>query len=252
MTPAERAKIEAADAKWVRPPQSFIDRWNTVWTVRCKVSHFAPLKDEILGKYDPENAPDPLHTFRAYDDIWLTYEEAMRVLEECQWAPGQTNLSGCLQTAHSRVAVPFTFGAHSQNVNLASIAVYNDDIEELFFGFGGDYAYGFTISNLNTAFHATSSKLRKIHGILPVSNNCTFNSWASMATNLESFRLYGLATSIDVHWCSKLDFASIEYMVDNARNTTAITITLHPEAYARLTDELIATAAEKQITFATA
>ena len=48
-----------------------------------------------------------------------------------------------------------------------------------------------------------------------------------------------------------LSLDSIQYLIAYAANTSPITITLHPDAYARLTDELIAQATEKQITFAT-
>lgn len=237
----------------------FIDMWNSVWTVKCCFNHLNdPLTDRVLGKYDPENAPDAQHPFRAYDDVWLTYEEALQVIKEYQWAPGQNNLSGCLQNAHSRVAVPFTFGAHSQAINLASIAVYNDDIEEVCFAFG-PYTWGFQISKLDTAFHATRSKLRKIHGILPVQANCTFNGWVSGAVNLESFRLYGLAGDISVSSCPKLDLETFRYMITKAANTKAITITVHPEVYAKIGDEaneewhaLLDKAASKNITIASA
>ena len=57
---------------------------------------------------------------------------------------------------------------------------------------------------------------------------------------LEEVRLRRLMVNIDLSYCAKLSLASVEYMVANATNTAAITITLHPEAYARLTDELIA------------
>lgn len=259
VTAAQKAQIEAEDAAWTRPPQAFIDMWNSVWTVRCKFNHFDPLKDHVLGKYDPENAPDAQHPFRAYDDVWLSYEEALRVIEEYQWAPGQTNLGGCLQAAHSRVAVPFVFGAHSQDVRLASIAVYNDDIEEVCFAFGVSYAHGFQISKLDTAFHATASKLRKIHGILPVRADCTFNAWVAGATNLESFRLYGLAGDIIVSACPKLNLETFRYMITKAANTKAITIKVHPEVYAKIGDEgneewhaLLDKAASKNITIASA
>lgn len=70
-------------------------------------------------------------------------------------------------------------------------------------------------------------------------------------TQLRSFRLRQLAYDIDLHWSPLIDLESIQYMVDNATNTAPINITLHPDAHARLTEELIAQAAEKQITFAT-
>lgn len=48
-----------------------------------------------------------------------------------------------------------------------------------------------------------------------------------------------------------LSLDSIQYLVDNAANTSPITVTLHPDAYARLTDEIITAATAKQINFAT-
>lgn len=47
-----------------------------------------------------------------------------------------------------------------------------------------------------------------------------------------------------------LSLDSIQYLVANAANTTPITVTLHPDAYARLTDEIITAATAKQINFA--
>ena len=48
-----------------------------------------------------------------------------------------------------------------------------------------------------------------------------------------------------------LSLDSIQYLVTNAANTSPITVTLHPDAYARLTDEIITAATAKQINFAT-
>lgn len=68
---------------------------------------------------------------------------------------------------------------------------------------------------------------------------------------LEEIRIKSLKSNIFFADSPLLSLTSIQYMVDNAANTTPITITLHPDAYARVTEELIAQAAEKQITFAT-
>lgn len=45
---------------------------------------------------------------------------------------------------------------------------------------------------------------------------------------------------------------SLQFMVSKANNTSPITITLHPDAFARLTDEILEQAAAKNITFAEA
>ena len=53
----------------------------------------------------------------------------------------------------------------------------------------------------------------------------------------------------------KLSVESVRYIIENRWSDgvfgqMAFTLTLHPEAYARVTDEIFAAAAEKQITIA--
>lgn len=67
--------------------------------------------------------------------------------------------------------------------------------------------------------------------------------------NLESFTVR-ISSDFNLSNASKVTYDSIEYMVSNAINTSPIIITLHPDAYARVTDELFALAAEKNITIA--
>lgn len=67
--------------------------------------------------------------------------------------------------------------------------------------------------------------------------------------NLESFTVR-ISSDFNLSNASKVTYDSIEYMVSNAINTSPIIITLHPDAYARVTDELFALAAEKSITIA--
>ncbi len=98
------------------------------------------------------------------------------------------------------------------------------------------------------------SRLRKIDGRIRLDKltNTNFNQSFSGCTALETINFSELPCSIAFKDCPKLSLESIEYMVANAANTKPITITLHADAFARLTEELIAEAAEKQITFATA
>lgn len=67
---------------------------------------------------------------------------------------------------------------------------------------------------------------------------------------LEEVCIYKLRYNISFVSCSLLSLDSLRYMVANAANTAAITITLQPDAYARVTDEIFALAAEKNITIA--
>ena len=50
---------------------------------------------------------------------------------------------------------------------------------------------------------------------------------------LEEANIYGIKASIEIKASPRLSLASIVYMVENAANTSAITITLHATAYAR-------------------
>lgn len=94
-------------------------------------------------------------------------------------------------------------------------------------------------------FHGCNN-LRKILGgmLRGVSNT------ALSLPKLEEFYASGVSASVNLSAAPNVLYVSIEHLVANAANTSAITITLHPDAYARVTDELFALAAEKNITIA--
>ena len=54
---------------------------------------------------------------------------------------------------------------------------------------------------------------------------------------LEEVRIYKLKYNISFVSCPLLSFDSLRYMVANAANTAAITITVHPDVYAKLTGD---------------
>lgn len=76
--------------------------------------------------------------------------------------------------------------------------------------------------------------------------------------NLEYFRMKGLRKDFSIRELSKVKLSTLAYLIEHATNTTAITVTVHPDVYARLTDaddtewhQVFTTAAGKEITFAT-
>lgn len=109
------------------------------------------------------------------------------------------------------------------------------------------------VSSITTAFTGCR-KLKCIIGVLDLLYVSTdfgvFDTFKDCIA-LEDVQLKNLKYNILFRNSSLLSLDSISYMVTNAANTSPITITLHPDAYARLTDELIAQATEKQINFAT-
>ena len=108
----------------------------------------------------------------------------------------------------------------------------------------------FTPSNVKNTFRYCES-LRLIDGTIDLSGITGNIRLCDVCPALEEIRIKNLKSNIFFADSPLLSLTSIQYMVDNAANTTPITITLHPDAHARLTEELIAQAAEKQITFAT-
>jgi len=115
------------------------------------------------------------------------------------------------------------------------------------------------IGDFTTTFH-TCSNLKEIDGVLDVSNMTSpiYYPTFMLDGRLEDVWISGLKYSANFQDCKSLSLASLQYLVDNAANTTAITITVHPDVYSKLTDEnntewnaLLALAAEKNITFAT-
>lgn len=145
-------------------------------------------------------------------------------------------------------------GAFMQCANLEVVQFYKSK---------GSIIYA---SELYNAFY-NCQKLREIAEILTVyrptllTTNMFYNCKA-----LESVKLGHLGTDISFKDSPLLSYESIKYLVDNAANTAAITVTVHPTTYSYLTgtaqptvevggttDEwqaLVTTAQGKQISFA--
>ena len=105
-------------------------------------------------------------------------------------------------------------------------------------------------------------KLGKVIGILDI-RNVTSNSYETRifynCELLEYVRISNLKVSISFAQSPLLSLESLQYLINNASNTSAITVTVHADVYAKIQDEsntdwhsLLALAQEKQITFATA
>lgn len=94
-----------------------------------------------------------------------------------------------------------------------------------------DYPDRNSVVKISTAFYYCN-KLRKVQGILQIryvpNGTLLFNG----NPLLEYILLYGLKDSIELKQSSKLGKESILYMIQNSAATSAITITLHPDAYA--------------------
>lgn len=203
----------------------FADEWNVAWGA--------------YGRYDPANAPDALHPFMG-NDIWMTYEDAVKI-KSYYSGVNRSNLVCAYLNYPFRVLPPLRQNDNQQTVcSRAFMDATNLEVVNLS-GVKASEPWG---------MFSRCSKLHTITGFLSLVGNSTVSQMFQGCASLVNIKLVGLAVSISFGDSPLLSLASMQYLVANAANTTAITITLHADAYARLTDELIAQATERQITFA--
>lgn len=207
--------------------ESFNDYWNRLFTVNGIISPTSGVKTHVVGKYDPENAPDPQHPYKAYD-MWLTYEEALDVVKAHSWGYGKCNMVGAMSGCRAKVAAPFVFQGTGK-YDLTHM-VYNDtSIEEIGMFHSSGYVWEY-VTSLEAALF--SGNLRKVHGWIRVDPSCKFSY--AFGSNLELLRLMEIKTNINFSGCSKLNLESFQYLIQMASNSSPITITVHPKVYYKL------------------
>lgn len=93
--------------------------------------------------------------------------------------------------------------------------------------------------------------LKYIYGTLVFGSGSNLSGVFEYCQSLEEVRIKNLGKSLQIAQSPKLSLDSVAFMVQNAANTSPITITLHTDVFAKLTGELLAAAAEKNITLTT-
>ena len=221
VTAAERTAIEKADAAWTEPPRSFID-----------------LFDKAAGAYGRYNTETGFFELNGIKDI--TYSQAKEIMLYYTRRTLSTFHYAFFNRAGVRTLIPLTVPGESVSIHLGFA---NSSLEKIVF------AGSVVVNDVYAAFSGCRF-LRVIEGTI-TAPYAGFDSTFNHCYALEEVRIYWLGNSISFKDSPLLSLESISYMVTNAKNgSKAITITLHPTAYARVTDELFALAAEKNITIA--
>lgn len=224
----------------------FIDMWNTAWGK--------------YGKYDPVNAPDPQHPFYG-NEIWMTYKEAVVVYS---WGNKLIekgfSASGTTAERQIRTNLPPINTAQRIYLNLSSLFINQQKMEVCMLT-PPEYSWVHLIHLNNTwltSVFTACMKLRKVLGIMDLSYFKTGDNIFSGCVSLEDIQIFGLKANFDISSCPKFSVGTMSYLVNNAANTTPITVKVHPDVYAKLTDEtnadwnqVLLDAAEKNIIFAT-
>lgn len=192
------------------------------------------------GRYDPDGAPDADHPY-LLNGLWLTYEEAIAIV-----AYANTPIDD-VPYAFMRAKVRTLIPPQAEGSGWMGNAVW-----KMTFVASAIEALVFTSEpyvTLDNTFRSCA-KLKTIKTPIHLSSVTpgTFTS----CTALEEIRIAGLHSDISFAVSPLLSIASISYMVEHATGSSAITITLHPDAYARVTSAILAAANAKQITIASA
>lgn len=197
----------------------FIDMWNSA----CGQ----------YGKYAPQEAPDAEHPF-LLNGLWLTYNEAIIIYYEPLQQPNDYSYK--YASKHGIRTNICTFSSvYYETVSASRIAFGSNTLETIRLS---SNTQGFWADNYNSAFR----NCPKLKTILPIiyDSYLSKTKWDKAFEGsplLEHVLISELRSSVSFSQCPKLSLDSLTHLVANAANTAAITITVHPDVYAKLTDE---------------
>lgn len=199
------------------------------------------------GAYDTSGT-DTSRPFRL-NGLWLTKEEAARVLDFGHLGSGTKTK---FQNVRTNLR-PLSNGSW-EGLNLKAAFVESGvevvNVEDR----KGEITYA---SALMGAF-VGCEKLREVLGIINCDSFTSVDRAFERCKKLETVKLKGLKCGVSWADSPLLTFDTVAYAVTNKYDsTTAITLTLHPTAYSRLTamdewDNLLPIMAQKKVTVASA
>lgn len=202
--------------------QVFIDLWDRA----CKYN------GTVYGKYAPANAPDPEHPFYL-NELWLTYEEALKIMSyysEQIDAESRIRYAAC----PCRTLLPIRGRTYTNTVT-SRMFFWSNKLEAL--------VLADIEATESWGMFGNCSNLRTIDGIIGVRNQKQLDKMFGGCKALKEVRISYLGASISFADSPNLSLDSISFIVTNAANTSAITITVHPDVYAKLTGDITNAAA---------
>lgn len=214
VTNAEKASIIAADKAKSVPTQTFIDLWT-----RCYDCQYDASKEKAF----------------TCNGVALTYQEAIDVYNAPRISyPRPTGLAGNFNSpdAKTLIYIPtvglygtqdFSYIARGSHIKILRVGYTDNDVV--------------WVSNLYQAFQGSS--IEKIIGIIKLTDTITANGANAFtsATNLKEIKIKNLKVNITFQWQKELSYESLRYLVDNASNTSPITVTVHPSVYSLMTGD---------------
>lgn len=213
----------------------FVDMWNN----RCKYGN----DEHAFGGYLPDEAPDADHPF-LLNKIWMTYADAVQIWMLSHNQLGRSSNEGLFggygveayeKYSKCKTYFPIYCGMSYSAPSLVRAFKGNRIVETLSFVNGYGVVLGIN-AELQGAFDGCWN-LREILSEIrsPTAfDNYTFRECRSLTEIRISRLLY------DVCFADSplLSLASFQYLVTNAANTSAITVTVHADVLAKLTGDM--------------
>lgn len=236
---------------------------NSLETSMLELENLVPLAEVYGFAYDDS---DRTFSYGSVDDISIPQMKS--ILKYGIISNNGGNISSCAITIPARVAIVVSCNDYGYGNQIdASLAFAKSSrLEEVNF-IESSPSSNCYVEKFERAFSGCSS-LRVIDNIL-VNAKKQANVFVDAfkgCSSLETVKIGSLATNISFADSPLLSYDSIKFLIDNAANTSAITVTVHADVYAKLagtaTDygdntkeewmAVMASATEKQISFATA
>lgn len=228
VTVGEDDKLTVTDAA---VKKAFIKRWENLGTI---------YKGNIFGTYNKET---DLFTFvwntkypesRKYQP-YFTYEQAMAALDAVTGPVlGYDSFAPRIPANLPPIGYPSGSGPRLTIADPDTV-VYNYIIKKLILSAVGPCEV------TQTMVLSSANELQAIIGEVATAPNSTknpirFSSAGLGFPKLEYFHIT-IKESFDVRTSSLLTFSTMQYLVTNAANTSSITVTVHPDVYAKLTGD---------------
>ena len=128
----------------------------------------------------------------------------------------------------------------SNAVKLSNMVFYgNNKLEVLKWGSCGIDETGGNSLSVASTLHATFGECSKLRIVYPMNVNQVVDFYNTFAgcSSLVEIRLEGVKSNLSLADSPLISKKSILYILDNSLATSAITLTLHPDAYSRLSDD---------------
>lgn len=249
VTEAEKSALEEADAKWVKPSDELISRWDSEWWLNPDNPHTK------FGSYNKKTG-----FFEGNGVLDITAAQAARILDigTIVCARDPTTPAPYLRAQYDRglpTLLPFVVTDNLMNLTeIRAQTIRYVPLSELPSGEDFDDVAYLRGDNFFT-FVLKNCEVRHIKGPLNIdqlTSSSRYIETNGKFTTLETIWLVGLNCRIGFSAHPNLRPECVHYMVEFADATnTGCAIKLHPEAYARVTDETFALAATENITIET-